>query len=122
METDYRPPARPWRELNPLLAAGGYLSYYYSDVLSPVPVRGVTLPANNKSDPNVETLTYGLFSTCGHSMRASIVANRVPYIFFVTNRGGQRILTGYYRLRWYAPGPLQRRPADYALAAEHGRF
>lgn len=116
------PPAEPWRELDTRDPAEGFLSYYLSDELSPLPVRAVTLPRNNKSDPNLETQTYGLFSTCGHSMRASVVRNGYSLIFFTTRRGTERVLTGYYRLRWYAPGKLNRTPPDYALAADDVRF
>jgi hypothetical protein len=98
------------------------VTFYYSDDLSPLPVRAVTLAANNKSDPNLETGTYGLFSTCAHSMRASVVKNRDAYLFFVTRRDSRRVLTGYYHLRWYAPGALIRQPPDYALAADQIRF
>src|SRR5258708_36321714 len=70
------PPNPPWRELNPTMPLEGYVSYYLSDDLSGLPVRAVTLLRNNKSDPNLETKTYGLFSTCGHGMRASIGKNR----------------------------------------------
>ncbi len=116
------PPHGPWRDLDPRTPLEGYLSYYLSDDLSPVAVRAVTLVHNNKSDPNLETGTYGLFSTCAHGMRASIVARRYGVIFFVTRRNGERVLTGYYRLRWFALGTLNRTPPDYALAADRMRF
>jgi hypothetical protein len=122
MERGCRPPNPPWYELNPDVEAGAFLSFYYSDDISRIPVRAVTLPSNNKSDPNVETLTYGLFSTCGQGMRASLVKHRVPLIFFVTNRAGERVLTGYYKIRWYAPGPMNTHLRDFALAADHAHF
>ena len=56
-----------------LTAPAGFLSFYLRDELSALAVRGVTLPGNNKSDPNLETGTYGLFSICCQSMRAGIV-------------------------------------------------
>lgn len=83
---DVIPPRPPWRDLVPNESADSYLSFYLPDELSALPVRGITLPANNKSDPNLETQTYGLFSTCSHVMRASIVARRCPYIFFLTRQ------------------------------------
>lgn len=119
---DNQPPNPPWSELTPQKPAEGFLSYYLSDELSPFAVRAVTLLANNKSDPNLETGTYGLFSTCAHGMRASVVKNRYEYIFFLTRYGPRRALVGYYRLRWYAPGTLVRRPPDFALAAEEVHF
>ena len=117
-----RPPNPPWLELDPFQPPEGFLSFYLSDDLSALPVRGVTLAGNNKSDPNIETGTYGLFSTCAHGMRASVVRNRYGYLFFTTRKGSGRVLSGYYRLRWYAPGTLNRRPPDYALAADEVRF
>lgn len=116
------PPNPPWQELRPATPLEGYLSYYLSDDLSGLPVRAVTLLRNNKSDPNLETKTYGLFSTCGHGMRASIVKNRYGIIFFLTRRSGKRVLTGYYRLRWYTLGAPNNVPPDYALAADVIRF
>jgi hypothetical protein len=78
------------------------------------------LPNNNKSDPNIETATYGLFSTCSQGTRAGIVERGTRYMFFVTQRGHGRMLTGYYRLRWYAKGNLPGK--DFAVAADHVHF
>lgn len=91
---------------------------FLSDSLARYPVRAVTKPRDNKSDPNLETGTYGLFSTCQIKMRKSIVAKGVRYIIFVTSHRGERVLAGYYRIGWYAPGPDQ----DFALAAHRWRF
>jgi hypothetical protein len=118
--TAARPPNTPWCELNPSTNPPGYLSYYYSDDLSEVPVRWVTKPGDNKSDPNLETLTYGLFSTCARGMRAGVVKNRAPYIFFFTNLNGERVLCGYYRIRWFAIGSFGA--GDYCLAADKAHF
>jgi hypothetical protein len=97
----------------------GYVSVYLSDPVARYPVRAVTKPRDNKSDPNLETGTYGVFSTCQIKMRKSIATKGVPYVFFVTtHRGGERMLAGYYRVGWYAPGP----DADYVLAACSWRF
>jgi hypothetical protein len=119
--TDSRPPAPPWCEIRPRRPEG-YLSYYLADGLSGFPVRAVTLPNNNKSDPNIETKTYGLFSTCAHGMRASVVKQHYGFVVFITRQHGERVVTGYYRLRWYAPGALVRVPPDFALAADRVRF
>jgi hypothetical protein len=52
-------------------------------------------------------------------MRKSVVSQGVPYIFFVTTHATRaRVLTGMYRVRWYAPGPDR----DFALAADAYRF
>ncbi len=117
----YVPPHPPWQELNSLSEAGGYLSIYYSDDLSRLPVRWVTKPGDNKSDPNLETLTYGLFSTCAPRMRSGVVARRGAYLFFVTSRKGTRVLTGYYHLRWYTSGVFVG-TRDFCLAADTARF
>jgi hypothetical protein len=118
-----RPPGAPWAALDPVTPATGYASYYYSDELGAWPVRAITRVGDNKSDPNLETGTYGLFSTCEQKMRSGIVTNRPGYIFFVTRRpSGPRLLTGYYELGWYAPGSLSLRIADFALAANRMRF
>ncbi len=115
------PPNSPWQELDSPADAGGYLSIYYSDDLSRLPVRWVTKPGDNKSDPNLETLTYGLFSTCGRSMRSGVVTRRCPYLFFATLRKGERVLTGYYHIRWYAAGVFDEM-RDFCLAADVARF
>lgn len=115
------PPAPPWLELNSPPTAGGYLSIYYSDDLSRLPVRWVTKPGDNKSDPNLETLTYGLFSTCSPGMRSGVVRRRSSYLFFATMRRGERVVTGYYHVRWFAAGVFGG-IRDFCLAADSGRF
>jgi hypothetical protein len=120
---DHRPPGPPWQPLNPVDPPIGYGSIYLSDALARLPVRGVTLLRNNKGDPNLETGTYGLVSTCGRSMRAGIVQRRASYVVFLTNhREAGRVLTGYYGIGWYAHGLLWPGVKDYALAARSSRF
>ncbi|MBI4524760.1 MAG: hypothetical protein HY695_13230 [Deltaproteobacteria bacterium] len=119
---DIRPPHEPWQPLRVAEPPLGYLSFFYSDGLSPLAVREVTRPYDNKSDPNIETGTYGLFSTCQRSMRASIVKRGVKYLFFVCRRDNVRVVTGYYRVAWYADGVLHAQGADYALAADEVHF
>ena len=118
--TEYVPPGPPWQEIRGDSSAGGYLTYYYSDDLSPLPVRGVTKLNDNKADPNLETLSYGLFSPCGRPMRSGIVRNGMSYLFFVTRWNNARVLVGYYSLRWYAQ--IVGAKHDYALAANTMRF
>jgi hypothetical protein len=121
--TQARPPDARWRPLDPGEPATGYASYYLSDELAIWPVRAITRIKDNKSDPNLETGTYGLFSTCQREMRSGIVRDPPRYVFFVTRpREGPRQLTGYYRLGWYTPGSLHRRIRDFALAADAMRF
>jgi hypothetical protein len=115
------PPNSPWEELNSPENIGGYLSIYYSDDMSRLPVRAVTKPGDNKSDPNLETLTYGLFSTCGPRMRSGAVNRRSAYLFFATSRKSIRVLTGYYHLRWFTRGVFEN-SNDYCLAADTARF
>ncbi len=121
-DSDVRPPNPPWMELHAPPPHCGYLSFYISDDLSALAVRAVTLPGNNKSDPNLETGTYGLFSTCERQMRAGVVNNGSPYLFFVTRYRGRRVLAGHYRIAWYCDGPLSSSGGDYALAADRLRF
>jgi len=115
------PPNDPWMELNSPEDAGGYLSIYYSDDMSRLPVRAVTKPGDNKSDPNLETLTYGLFSTCSPRMRSGVVNRRSEYLFFATSRKEGRVLTGYYHIRWFTNGVFED-ARDYCLAASAARF
>lgn len=114
------PPAPPWLELPPTEKAEGVLSFFYSEDEAAVPIRAIMLPNNNKSDPNIETATYGLFSTCSQATRAGIVEHGTRYMFFVTRRGKGRMLAGYYRLRWYTGGNLPGR--DFAVAADQVHF
>ncbi|MEJ7714996.1 MAG: hypothetical protein WKF40_04535 [Thermoleophilaceae bacterium] len=116
---ELRPPRPPWRALRTPTGPHGYISVYLSDAIARYPIRAVTKARDNKSDPNIETGTYGVFSTCQVKMRKSIVTKGVPYVFFVTTHGSKsRALAGYYRVAWYAPGPEQ----DFALAARTWRF
>src|SRR5437867_9824995 len=102
---DVRPPNPPWISFEPKEGSGAALSYYYSDQNSSIPVREVTRADDNKADPNLETMTYGLFTTCQRTMRAGIVARGVNDIFFCTRRNDMRVLTGFYRIGWFCKGP-----------------
>jgi hypothetical protein len=118
-----RPPHLPWHAFSPTEPAIGYVSYYLCDELARWPVRAVTRIKDNKSDPNLETGTYGLFSTCEEKMRSGIVASAPRYMFFVTRpRKAGRQLTGMYELGWWAPGSLHQRTRDFALAATTVHF
>lgn len=120
---DRRPPAAPWHAIGRSSSGQVFVSFYISDDLARWPVRAITLPNNNKSDPNLETLTYGLFSTCEPKMRAGIVNRNVRHIVFLTNiRAKGRHITGFYELGWYAHGTLWPNMRDFALAAKHARF
>jgi hypothetical protein len=84
---------------------------------------------DSKSDPNIETMTYGLFSTCEEDMRRSLVQRGVAHIFFCTTRTRGRtrvrVLTGHYHIKWYHKGPELMHHAgknDYWLAADEVRF
>jgi hypothetical protein len=114
------PPLPPWVPLT-VEDDAGWLSIYYSDDLSRLPIRFVTKPGDNKSDPNLETGTYGLFSTCSPGMRASIIRRGHPNIFFATRWQGQRVLAGMYHIAWYAPAASARKE-DYYLAADEVYF
>jgi len=117
---DVRPPNPPWTPLKPGDGKKAALSFYYSDPFSEVPVREVTHKNDPKADPNLETMTYGLFSICNRGMRATIVNEGIELVFFCTNRAGVRVLTGFYRIGWYYKVP--RGKNEYMLAANEVRF
>lgn len=110
------PPNHPWIPLAIREESGGYLSYFFSDELSSLPVRAITKVGDNKVDPNLETKTYGLFSPCNKIMRKSIVKRGCRHIFFITNRKGVRVLTGLYFVKWYAL--VSSDNDDFCLAAD----
>lgn len=112
----------PWRTLAD--KGTGYLSVYFSEPLARWPIREITRPGDNKSDPNIETGTYGLFSTCEPTMRNRIVHDGAATIFFLTTRKKHqgRVLSGYYKVGWYTEGTQGSLNRDYALAASAMRF
>jgi hypothetical protein len=118
---DVRPPRPPWRPLEAAEPPTGYLCFYYSDDLSPLPVRHVTRPGDCKSDPNLETGTFGLFSTCEPSVRSAIVNNGTRYLFFLTRRVDRRVVAGLYRVGWWC-GAARGPGRDIRLAAEEVHF
>jgi len=89
-----RPPNPPWKALQPA-DAGAYLSFYYSDSNSKIPVSDITRFGDSKSDPNIETMTYGLFSTCEEDMRRCVVKKGVEYIFYCTARTRGRLASEF---------------------------
>lgn len=121
LSRDIRPPNPPWIPIKPESGNKAAFSFYYSDPLSKIPVREVSHKNDPKADPNLETLTFGLFSTCDRGMRATIVREGIELLFFCTNRKGGRVLTGYYRIGWYYKLPHALLD-DYMLAAKEGRF
>ena len=118
-----RPPEAPWSPLQVEQPPTAYLSMYLADDLSRLPVRHITRPRDNKSDPNIETGTYGMFSTCERQMRSGIVNVGAQYMIFMCRWGRRRVVAGYYRLAWKAPGTLHTaKKADFALAADEVQF
>lgn len=115
------PPLSPWKEVKLNATAGGSLSFYYSDNLSSIPVRFVTKVGDNKADPNLETLTYGMFSTCQKGLRSAFVREGRRYLFFFTKWKDSRVLVGYYAIKWYTP-VVNSDPRDFALAADKAHF
>lgn len=121
--TAFGRPGPTWKPLPAAKPALGCACFHHGDELASLPVRSITRIKDNKSDPNIETGSFGLFSTCEQAMRAGVVSRGVQYLFFVTRpRGAARVLTGYYRLGWFADGTLSNRIRDYALAADQIRF
>ncbi len=116
--TSCKPPAAPWVPITPQGEAGSYVSVYLSSPLARLPVRDVNRLNDNKSDPNLETGTYGLFSTCEPIMRGSIKARGIDEIFFLTSVDEVRCLAGGYKLGWL----IEFSPKDVALAATSMRF
>jgi len=129
---DVRPPNPPWIPLPVKSGSKAALSFYYSDRLSKTPIRDVSHKDDPKPDPNLETMTFGLFSRCDKAMRATIVREGAELHFLCTGRRGQqghiRVLTGYYHYGWYCRGLWGGRKSkrnamdDYMLAAKQIRF
>ncbi len=117
---DVRPPNPPWVPINKGSPNIATISYYYGEAKSlVVPIRDITHRYDAKYDPNLETLTYGLFSHCCKNERKAIVEKGITTQFFCTKRAnGIRVLTGYYHPAWYC----KMGSDDYAIAAESARF
>lgn len=117
------PPAGVWTPLGDASGGAGYLSVYLSEPVARYPIRYVTKKADNKSDPNIETGTYGLFSTCERPMRRKIAREGRRYLFFVTSHARRsRALTGYYEPAWFTESTGGAANGDFALAATAMRF
>ena len=129
---DIRPPNPPWIPLQVKSGSKAALSFYYSDRLSKTPIRDVSHKDDPKPDPNLETMTFGLFSRCDKAMRATIVKEGIQLHFFCTGchgpQGHLRVLTGYYCYGWYFSFPSNGKKSesnpqgDYMLAAEQIKF
>ena len=115
-----RPPNAPWLPIQRGATNIATMTFYYGDAKSPVvPIRDITNRNDAKHDPNLETLTYGLFSVCCKDERKAIVEKGIATQFFCTSRlNGVRVLTGYYHPAWYC----RMGEDDYAIAAESARF
>ncbi len=118
-----------WEPIETGTGGLGRLAFYYSSQDSPLPVRAVRKRWDNKADPNIETATWGLFSTCMPSTRKGIVERGDSYLFFFTNWKGERRVTGYYELGWYAYTGIRVRDRrgtlafpDLAIRAKNVRF
>jgi hypothetical protein len=117
---DVRPPNPPWRSIQKGDTNLATITFYYGDAKSQVvPIRDVTNRNDAKPDPNIETLTFGLFSVCCKNERKAIVEKGITTQFFCTSRANSvRVLTGYYRPAWYC----EMGANDYAIAAQSARF
>lgn len=125
-----RPPSQViWQKIKKNNEATAHLAYYYSNQKTEFPVRDVAKKWDNKSDPNIETKSYGMFSTCMPPARKNMVKRGDSYIFFFTRRNKQRILTGYYELDKFVPtgitptrGGKPSKFKDIALLAKRTHF
>lgn len=114
----HEPPNKPWK---PLIEndSRAILTFYYGDSNSSiVPIRDISHKYDPKVEPNYETSTYGLFSTCNPPARKSIAVNGIRYNLFCTRRKNARVLTGYYEYGWV----FEYKKNDYMLAARKTRF
>ena len=118
-----------WVPIDTQTSGLGRLAFYYSSQDTSLPVRAVAKKWDNKADPNIETETWGLFSTCMPSTRKGIVERGDSYLFFFTNWKGERRVTGYYELGWYAHTGIRVRDLrgtlkfpDLAIRAKKVRF
>jgi hypothetical protein len=107
----------------------GRLVYYYSNQKAALPVRDVQKGWDEKADPNIETMTYGLFSTCTPIGRKNALEHGDEFLFFYTNREGTRMVTGYYEIGSYVVtgfvnrlGSITYHFPDYAFLARNVRF
>lgn len=119
----------PWQTVQKNNQVLGHLSCYYSNKKANLPIRDVCKRWDQKSDPNIETMTYGLFSTCMPPGRKNIVERGDSYLFFLTSWKNGRVITGYYELGHYIdtgiPARNSKRPwkfPDYALKAKRVHF
>lgn len=116
------PPLDPWQPFDVPDEPEGSLVYFLSDDSCRLPVRHVTKIGDNKADPNLETGTYGLLTTCYNDSRTGTVDNQRRWLFFTTKHAhsGTSVIAGYYTLSHYAAHPGRER--DFALRAEDIHF
>ncbi len=116
------PLSDPWKPFDFSDEPEGSLVAFLSDDSCKLPVRHVTRVGDNKADPNLETGTYGLFTTCYRRSRSGTVRNQRKWLFFTTKHAysGESVIPGYYALSHYAAHPGRER--DFALQAEDIHF
>lgn len=120
-----------WTQVSPDLPEVGRLVPYYSEDAALRPVRHITRINDNKSDPNLETMTFGMFSTCDMAHRRNMAIKNGRYLFFRTMRDNESVLAGYYEIGWYLPSWALRVSEkqvraqlipDYFLAAKQSHW
>lgn len=118
-----------WKKIKKTEKITGHIATYYSNDKAKLPVRDVKRLWDSKADPNIETGTYGIFTTCMPASRKNMVQRGDSYIFFFTNWRGKRYLAGYYELDKYIDTGITPtgngkayKYSDYGLVAKRTHF
>ena len=118
-----------WKKIKKSEKITGHIATYYSNDKAKLPVRDVKKLWDSKADPNIETGTYGVFTTCMPASRKNMVQRGDSYIFFFTNWKGKRYLTGYYELDKFIDTGItptgngkEYKYPDYGLTAKKTHF
>lgn len=118
-----------WKKITKSKKITGHIATYYSNDKAKLPVRDVSKLWDSKADPNIETRTYGVFTTCMPASRKNMVQRGDSFIFFFTHWRGKRFLTGYYELDEFIDTGItpmgngkEYKYKDYGLTAKKMHF